>query len=106
MLPPEDRVTEALRRGRRYLGAGATCVYPTGATDPAEISVLVEQTGGPVNFCLRPDGPPLAELHRIGVARISLAAARRRRHRRPGLLSGSRRPRPRAAPPKPPNLRR
>jgi hypothetical protein len=34
--------------------------------------------GGPVNIWLRPDGPPSAELHRIGVARSSLAAARQR----------------------------
>lgn len=77
-VPPEDRIAETLRRGRRYLGAGATCVYPIGATDPAEISTFVEQMGGPVNIWLRPDGPPLAELHRIGVARISLAAGLQR----------------------------
>ncbi|MHB1536505.1 MAG: isocitrate lyase/PEP mutase family protein [Acidimicrobiales bacterium] len=77
-VPPEDRMAETLRRGHRYLSAGATCVYPIGVTDPAEISTLVAQMGGPVNIWLRPDGPPLAELHRIGVARISLAAGLQR----------------------------
>lgn len=74
----EDRLAQALRRGRAYLAAGATCVYPIGVTDPAEISTLVDQMGGPVNVWLRPDGPPLDALRRLGVARISLASGLQR----------------------------
>lgn len=78
-VPAADRVAETLRRGRKYLAAGAACVYPIGLTDPADIAVLVEQMGGPVNIWLRPDGPPLADLCRMGVARVSLADALHRR---------------------------
>jgi 2-methylisocitrate lyase-like PEP mutase family enzyme len=74
-VPNEHRVAETLRRGRKYLKAGATCVYPIGATDKQEISALVEQIGGPVNILLRSDSPTLADLRHVGVTRISLAAA-------------------------------
>ena len=71
--PPEARVAEAVRRSRMYLDAGASCVYPIGVTAEDDIRALVDQVGGPVNVWLRPDTPSLAELSRIGVARISLA---------------------------------
>lgn len=71
----EDRMAETLRRGREYLNAGATCVYPIGVSDERDISSLVEQMGGPVNVWLRGDGPALVDLHCLGVARVSLAAA-------------------------------
>lgn len=77
-VPAEDQVAETLRRGRKYLDAGATCVYPIGAIDHTDIAIFAEQMGGPVNIWLRPDGPALAELRRLGVARISLAAGLQR----------------------------
>ena len=68
-----------LRRGRAYLDARATCVYPIGVTDGDEIARLVEQMGGPVNVWLRAGSPPMATLRRLDVARISVGSGLQRR---------------------------
>jgi 2-methylisocitrate lyase-like PEP mutase family enzyme len=71
----EQRLAEAVRRGRLYLQAGADCVYPIGITAPAQIGALVEELPGPVNVLPRRGGPPLAQLAELGVRRISLASS-------------------------------
>ncbi|SCL39437.1 carboxyvinyl-carboxyphosphonate phosphorylmutase [Micromonospora rhizosphaerae] len=81
--PPEERLAEAVRRARRYLAAGADCVYPIMLADPAAIRALVTEVDAPVNVLARPGAPGLAELAGLGVARISFgsglyAAARAR----------------------------
>ncbi|MFG1702369.1 isocitrate lyase/phosphoenolpyruvate mutase family protein [Nonomuraea sp. M3C6] len=62
---------EAVERGRRYLAAGADCVYPIGLGDEDEIRALVGELGAPVNVLFRPGVPALARLGELGVARIS-----------------------------------
>ncbi|TDD34365.1 isocitrate lyase/phosphoenolpyruvate mutase family protein [Nonomuraea terrae] len=62
---------EAVRRARRYLEAGADCVYPIGLGDEDEIRALVDELGAPVNVFFRPGVPELARLAELGVARIS-----------------------------------
>ncbi|MDR8410456.1 isocitrate lyase/phosphoenolpyruvate mutase family protein [Nonomuraea sp. 3-1Str] len=62
---------EAVRRARRYLDAGADCVYPIGANDEKEIERLVAEVGAPVNVLFRPGAPPLSRLAELGVARVS-----------------------------------
>ncbi|PZG14409.1 isocitrate lyase/PEP mutase family protein [Nonomuraea aridisoli] len=62
---------EAVRRARRYLEAGADCVYPIGLGDEDEIRALVDELGAPVNVLFRPGVPDLARLAELGVARIS-----------------------------------
>ena len=69
-----SRVTEAIRRGKAYMAAGADCLYPIGLTDRDAIATFVQSVAAPVNIWLRPDGPSRAELAALGVARISLAA--------------------------------
>ncbi|WP_051713445.1 isocitrate lyase/PEP mutase family protein [Spirillospora albida] len=59
---------EAVVRGRRYLEAGADCVYPILAPREA-VSHLVEALPGPVNVFKAPD-VPLKELVAAGVARV------------------------------------
>lgn len=81
--PPEGRVAEAVRRARRYLAAGADCVYPIVLSDPAAIRSLVDAVDAPVNALARPGAPGAAALAKLGVARISFgsglyAAARAR----------------------------
>jgi 2-methylisocitrate lyase-like PEP mutase family enzyme len=71
---PADLRAEAVRRARRYLAAGADCVFPIGLSDPAEIRALVEEVGGPVNVYLRAGMPGPAELAALGVARISVGS--------------------------------
>ncbi|MEQ4718343.1 isocitrate lyase/phosphoenolpyruvate mutase family protein [Nonomuraea sp. B19D2] len=62
---------EAVERGRRYLAAGADCVYPIGLGDEDEIKALVSELGGPVNILFRPGLPAFERLAELGVARIS-----------------------------------
>ncbi|MGI5269977.1 isocitrate lyase/PEP mutase family protein [Nonomuraea sp. CA-218870] len=61
----------AVARARRYLEAGADCVYPIGLSDEAGIGALVEETDGPVNILFKPGAPSLARLAELGVARVS-----------------------------------
>jgi 2-methylisocitrate lyase-like PEP mutase family enzyme len=67
----EDRVAEAVARGRRYRQAGADCVYPIGAGDEADIAALVGGIEGPVNVLARPGAPTVVRMRELGVARIS-----------------------------------
>jgi 2-methylisocitrate lyase-like PEP mutase family enzyme len=64
-------LSEALRRARLYLAAGADCVYPIGVADEPTIAALVAGVGGPVNIYAQPGAPPLARLAELGVARVS-----------------------------------
>lgn len=68
---PEDRLREAIRRGIAYRDAGADCVYPMGLTDAGSIETYVQAVECPVNVMVRRGLPPLAELGRLGVRRIS-----------------------------------
>ncbi|MGW6494444.1 isocitrate lyase/PEP mutase family protein [Nonomuraea angiospora] len=64
----------ALERGRRYLAAGADCVYPIGLADEDEIRALVSELDAPVNVYVRPGAPEPARLAELGVARISFGS--------------------------------
>ncbi len=69
----DTRVTEALRRARAYLEAGADCIYPIGVSSPELIGRLCAAIDAPVNVGVRPGLPDMAELGRLGVARVSAA---------------------------------
>ncbi len=68
---PDERLGLAVTRARRYLAAGADCVYPIFVADEATIRGLTERVGGPVNILARPGAPSLARLAALGVARVS-----------------------------------
>lgn len=70
--PAADPAEEAIRRGQRYLEAGADCIFPIGVTTEADITALVARIGGPVNILMRPGVPSLTRLAELGVARVSL----------------------------------
>lgn len=69
----DTRVAEALRRARAYLEAGADCIYPIGVSSPELIGRLCAAIDAPVNVGVRPGLPDMAELGRLGVARVSAA---------------------------------
>jgi 2-methylisocitrate lyase-like PEP mutase family enzyme len=69
--PDGGPVTQAVARGRRYLAAGADCVYPIMARREEDIAALVGGIGGPVNVLYRPGAPSLARLAELGVARVT-----------------------------------
>lgn len=68
--PEPDRITEAIRRGRLYLEAGADCIYPIGVRAKRDLATLVTELGGPVNGNTG-DELDLATLRELGVARVS-----------------------------------
>lgn len=69
----EDRIDETLRRARAYLAAGADCVYPIALADPGVIARICAALDAPVNVGARAGMPGVAELARLGVARVSTA---------------------------------
>lgn len=70
----QSRFADTVERGKAYLAAGADCVYPFALADVDTIARLVKSVGGPVNIVARSGTLPAAELERIGVARVSIAA--------------------------------
>jgi len=66
-------VGEAIERGNAYLAAGADCVYPIAAPFDA-VGPLAAGIDGPVNILVSPRDPPLAELERLGVARVTFGS--------------------------------
>ncbi len=67
----EAKLEEAIRRAEAYRDAGVDCVYPMGLTDAESISKFVKALDFPVNVMVRKGLPPVAELKRLGVARVS-----------------------------------
>lgn len=67
----EPNAADAVHRARRYLEAGADCVYPIGLAAEAGIEALVGAVGRPVNILFRPGAPTLERLAELGVARVS-----------------------------------
>ena len=70
---PAERLADAVQRARAYLAAGADCIYPIGLDDRATLAALVQAIDAPVNVAAGPGVPDLAELARLGVARVSTA---------------------------------
>jgi 2-methylisocitrate lyase-like PEP mutase family enzyme len=71
----EWRMEEAIRRGNRYLEAGADCAFVPGVTDESTIATLAREIAGPINVLAAPATPTVARLGELGVARVSLGAS-------------------------------
>ncbi|TYB58619.1 isocitrate lyase/phosphoenolpyruvate mutase family protein [Nonomuraea sp. PA05] len=69
-----DLRQEAVARGRRYLEAGADCVYPILLAAEDEIAALVSELDAPVNVYFGAGGPGIQRLAELGVARISFGS--------------------------------
>ena len=72
--PDSARLAETLDRARAYLDAGASGVFVLGVTDPETIAALTAGIDAPVNVGGAPGGLPVAELGRLGVARVSMGS--------------------------------
>ena len=70
----QERIEIAIARARAYLKAGASSIYPIMVSDSAEIAALTRAIDGPVNVMMRPGVPSIAELAKIGVARVSFGS--------------------------------
>ena len=71
---PAARVEHAVRRLNAYRAAGADCLFAPGVTDADTIATLVRQVKGPLNVLASVASPPVPELERLGVARVSLGS--------------------------------
>ncbi|PZS25203.1 MAG: isocitrate lyase/phosphoenolpyruvate mutase family protein [Pseudonocardiales bacterium] len=69
---PDEIMAEAIRRGRAFLDAGATCVFVPGRLDVETAGRLVEGIGvRKVSMIALPGGATPAEYGAVGVARVS-----------------------------------
>jgi 2-methylisocitrate lyase-like PEP mutase family enzyme len=67
----EALVPDALRRANLYLDAGVDCVYPIVLWERDALGSFMSDVRGAVNVVPLPEGPSLAELTALGVARVS-----------------------------------
>jgi 2-methylisocitrate lyase-like PEP mutase family enzyme len=66
-----DDLDDTIARLVAYRDAGADCVYAPWLTTADQISAVVNAVGVPVNALAVPAAPPIPELARLGVRRIS-----------------------------------
>ena len=66
-----DDLDDTIARLVAYRDAGADCVYAPALTTTEQIAALVEAAGVPVNVLALPAAPPVRELARLGVRRVS-----------------------------------
>jgi 2-methylisocitrate lyase-like PEP mutase family enzyme len=74
-LRGNDDLADTIARLRAYEQAGADVLYAPGLAEAGALRELVASTQAPVNVLARPACPPVAELARLGVARISVGGA-------------------------------
>ncbi|HVL94681.1 MAG TPA: isocitrate lyase/phosphoenolpyruvate mutase family protein [Solirubrobacteraceae bacterium] len=71
LLGRPDAFDIAAERGQAFVAAGAQCVFVPGVTARDEIARLVDAIG-PISVLVTPASPPLEELERLGVRRVSV----------------------------------
>jgi 2-methylisocitrate lyase-like PEP mutase family enzyme len=71
---PGDRFAETVRRANAYRDAGADCLFVPGVSDLPTLTNLVREIKGPINVLAGPGMPVVAELERIGIARLSVGS--------------------------------
>ncbi len=74
-IPAEARLAEAVRRANAYLAAGADCAFVPFVKEREDIARLAREIRGPLNILAKPGSPPLAEMKRLGVRRVSVGSA-------------------------------
>jgi 2-methylisocitrate lyase-like PEP mutase family enzyme len=71
---PEKRYDLALSRLSAFRDAGADCMFVPGVNDVETIQRFVRDLKFPLNILAGPGSPPVAELEKLGVARVSLGS--------------------------------
>jgi 2-methylisocitrate lyase-like PEP mutase family enzyme len=66
-----DDLPDTIARLVAYRDAGADVLYAPGLREGADIRAVVEEVAAPVNVLALPGVPPVAELARLGVRRVS-----------------------------------
>lgn len=73
-LAADARLPEAVRRANAYLAAGADCAFVPFVSDRELIGRLAREVKGPLNVLGTPAAPPIPELERMGVRRVSVGS--------------------------------
>lgn len=73
-LDNEERFALAAERLNAYRNAGADSLFAPFLTDAPTISRLVQAVDGPLNILAMAGTPPVAELARLGVRRVSVGS--------------------------------
>jgi 2-methylisocitrate lyase-like PEP mutase family enzyme len=68
-------LADTIARLQAYQAAGADVLYAPGVTAAEDIRQLVASVDRPVNVLARPGAPPIAELAKLGVGRVSVGGA-------------------------------
>jgi 2-methylisocitrate lyase-like PEP mutase family enzyme len=68
------RFERAVERLNAFQAAGADCLFAPGVVDAETIARLVSTLKGPLNILATVGTPPIAELKRLGVKRVSLGS--------------------------------
>ncbi len=71
---PAERFGHTVRRANAYREAGADCLFIPGVTEAAVIERLVKEVTGPINILANAAAPPVGELERMGVRRVSVGS--------------------------------
>jgi 2-methylisocitrate lyase-like PEP mutase family enzyme len=71
---PEARYDLALQRLSAFRDAGADCLFLPGVRDTDTIRRIVTDLRFPINILAGPGSPPVPELQKLGVARVSLGS--------------------------------
>jgi len=71
---PQSRFEHTVSRANAYRQAGADCLFIPGVSDAATIARLVHAINGPINILAVAGTPPIPELARLGVARVSMGS--------------------------------
>ena len=69
------RLERTVERLRAYRDAGADCLFAPGVHERETIAKLVKAVAAPLNILMTPQCPSLAELEKMGVARVSAGSA-------------------------------
>ncbi|HSZ19519.1 MAG TPA: isocitrate lyase/phosphoenolpyruvate mutase family protein [Candidatus Acidoferrum sp.] len=72
--PAETRLERAIDRLNSYHAAGAQSLFAPGVRDPETIAQLALGVAGPLNILATVGTPPVAQLQRLGVARVSVGS--------------------------------
>jgi 2-methylisocitrate lyase-like PEP mutase family enzyme len=68
------RVDRAVERLNTFRDAGADCLFAPGVSDAQTIGRIANAVKGPLNILATVGTPPIAELTRLGVKRVSLGS--------------------------------
>ncbi len=71
---PATRFEQTVKRLNAYRQAGGDCLFAPGVHDAETIGKLVKAVRGPLNFLAGPETPAIAELEKLGVARVSFGS--------------------------------